>query len=144
VPCPSISPLRRRHALCYLAFVDHLLCPLDTSPGSTFLGGIRCRWRKGAREGRRCRRGWGWRRQRRLVELAVALNDPRHNLLSISLAKVVVLLRLDKLPPAPHSSITLFLDGSFIACHPPLLAGREFAGVWLGEGGGSLRVCSSP
>jgi len=64
----------------------------------------------------------------------MALNDPRHSLLSISLAKVVVLRRLDELPPTPHSSIMLFLDGSFIACHPPLPAGREFAGVWLGEG----------
>ena len=66
--------------------------------------------------------------------MAVALDDPCHSLLPIGLAEVFVLLRLDVLSPATHNSITLFLDSSFISCHPPLLAGGELAGVWLREG----------
>jgi hypothetical protein len=71
--------------------------------------------------------------------LAVTLDDPCHSLLPISLAKFVVLLRLDELSLVLHSSVTLFLDGGFISCHPPLPAGGKLAGVWLGEGGGELK-----
>lgn len=71
--------------------------------------------------------------------MAVTLDDPCHSLLPISLAKFVVLLRLDELSPGPHSSVALFLDGSFISFHLPLPAGGELAGVWLGEGGGELK-----
>jgi hypothetical protein len=73
--------------------------------------------------------------------LAVALDDLCHSLLPINLAEVFVLLRLDALSPAPHNSVALFPDSSFISCHPPLPAGGELAGVWLGEG--SSRGCSS-
>jgi hypothetical protein len=68
----------------------------------------------------------------------VTLDDPCHSLLPISLAKFVVLLRLDELSPVPHSSVALFLDVSFISCHLPLPASEELVGVWLGEGGGEL------
>jgi hypothetical protein len=74
--------------------------------------------------------------------LAVTLNDSCDSLLPISLAKFVVLLRLDKLSLVPHSSVALFLDGSFIACHLPLPAGAELAGVWLREGGGAQEVAA--
>jgi hypothetical protein len=70
----------------------------------------------------------------RLVDLAVALDDLCHSLCPIGLAEVFVLLRLDVLSSATHNSVTLFLDSSFISCHPPLPAGGELAGVWLGEG----------
>jgi len=63
-----------------------------------------------------------------LVDLAVALDDLCHSLLPIGLAEVFVLLRLDVLSLATHNSVTLFLDGSFISCYPPL-ASREPAGI---------------
>jgi hypothetical protein len=72
----------------------------------------------------------------------VTLDDPCHSLLPISLAKFVILLRLDELSPVPHSSVALFLDGSFISCHLPLPAGEELVGVWLGEGGGAHEVAA--
>jgi len=76
--------------------------------------------------------------------LAVALDDPCHSLLPIGLAEVFVLLRLDVPSPATHNGVTLFLDDSFISCHPPLPAGGELAGVWLGEGKRELYVPSLP
>jgi len=45
-----------------------------------------------------------------------------------------------ELSPAPHNRVALLLDGRFISRHPPLLAGEELAGVWLGEGGGLRRL----
>jgi hypothetical protein len=71
--------------------------------------------------------------------LAVTLCNPCHSLLPISLVKFVVLLRLDKLSLVLHSSVALFLDSSFISCHPPLLASKELVGVWLREGGEELK-----
>ena len=71
--------------------------------------------------------------------MAVAFDDPCRSLLSVGLAEVIVLPRLDALSPATHNSVTHFLDGSFITCHPPLLAGRELAGIWLGEGRRELK-----
>jgi len=44
---------------------------------------------------------------------------------------------------APHNRVALLLDGSFISCHLPLLAGGELLGVWLGEDGADLGGCSS-
>jgi hypothetical protein len=126
-PCPLLSGYCRSAS----ASTGHL-ARVDVRGGFAVAGG------RAAGEGERCRRGWRWKRWRRLVELAVALDNSCRSLLDISLTKVVVLLRLDELPPAPYSSVTLFLDGGFIACYPPLPAGREFAGIWLGEEGREL------
>jgi hypothetical protein len=36
-----------------------------------------------------------------------------------------------RLPPAPHYGVALLLNGSLKACHLPLPAGREVAGIKL-------------
>jgi hypothetical protein len=64
---------------------------------------------------------------------AVALDDLCYSLLRISLAEAFALLSLDTLPPLPHDSVAHSLDSSSTSGHPPLPAGREPAGVWLGK-----------
>lgn len=50
---------------------------------------------------------------------AVAFSNTRCSLFEITTAIVMVLLRLDGLPPAPHYGVALSLDSSLKACHFP-------------------------
>ena len=86
-------------------------------------------------------RSWGWRWERRLVELAMAFNNARYSLLAISKTIVFVFLCLYSLLAVPYKDIAFLLDSSLISCHLPLSASREFAGVGLGKGGWQLERC---